>query len=423
MDKLDVLVVGGGGREYAICKKLNESPRLNKLYCLPGNGGIAAFAECAPIKTTDIKGIVAFALEKNVNFAVVASDDPLALGCVDALEAAGVRAFGPVKDAAVIESSKVFSKGLMRKYNIPTARWEAFSDMKSALEYLDKQSLPIVIKCDGLALGKGVVIADTRAKAEETLDEMLNGSRHGEAGRRVVIEEFMEGREVTVLTFCDGETLITMPPSRDHKRAFDGDTGDNTGGMGVICPVSDYTPEHMERAMNEIFLPTIKAMAAEGRTFKGVLYFGLMLTANGPKVVEYNARFGDPEAQAVLALLESDLLEIFIAVRDGKLKEITPCWKDSASAVIVLASGGYPGASEQGFPIRGLDDLPDGVHICHAGTALRGGTYVTSGGRVLNLCAVSGNLESALELAYSSVNRVSFEGMRYRTDIGGFVPH
>ncbi len=412
-----VLVVGGGGREHAICVKLSQSPNVSELLCAPGNGGIASVAECVPVIATDIQGIVALSREKAVDFVVVAPDDPLAMGCVDALEKAGVPAFGPTASAARIEASKTFSKSLMREYNIPTARWASFDDVVEAVRYLDGQSLPIVIKCDGLALGKGVIIAQTRAEAESAVCDMLEGERFSEAGRRVVIEEFMEGREVTVLAFCDGETVVPMPASRDHKRAFDGDRGPNTGGMGAVCPVPDYTPELAARCMDEIFLPTVRAMNAEGCPFKGVLYFGLMLTKDGPKVVEYNARFGDPETQAVLSLLDTDLMEILLAVREGRLKDITITWKPGAAAVVVLASGGYPGDYGKGYAISGLDSASD-CEVYHAGTARTGEGYVTAGGRVLGVTAVGGTLTDALENAYRGAAKISFSGAHYRKDIG-----
>ena len=420
---MTVLLIGGGGREHAIAWKLSQSPRVTKLFCAPGNGGIAQVAECVPIQATDIEKIVTFAKKNAVDFVVVAPDDPLAMGLVDACTAAGLRAFGPTQAAARIESSKIFSKNLMRKYGIPTAAYETFDDCQNAVTYARKMGAtpyrPLVIKADGLALGKGVVLAGSVAEAEDTLREMMEGDRFRESGRRVVIEEFLRGREVTVLCFTDGKTVLPMPSSRDHKRAFDGDAGPNTGGMGVIAPVADYTPKLARQCMDEIFLPTIRAMEAEGNPFSGVIYFGLMLTDGGPKVIEYNARFGDPEAQAVLMLLESDLFEVLEATAAGRLDGVTPVWSDSHCACVVMASGGYPAVYKTGFPITGLDALPDGIRVFHAGTARSGGGgYITSGGRVLSVCATAASLDTALDKAYSGVGGISFEGEHHRTDIG-----
>lgn len=414
---MKVLVVGGGGREHAICAKLAGSPKVKKLFCAPGNGGIASVAECVPIKATDIQNVVNFAKNNSVDFVVVAPEDPLAMGCVDALEAAGIRAFGPTAAAARIEASKTFSKSMMSKYGIPTARWASFSELGDALAYLETQPEQVVIKCDGLALGKGVIIARSRAEAESAVRDMLEGGRFSDAGRQVVIEEYMDGREVTVLAFCDGDTVVPMPASRDHKRAFDGNDGPNTGGMGAICPVPDYTPELSARCMEEIFLPTVRAMKLEGCPFKGVLYFGLMLTAEGPKVVEYNARFGDPEAQAVLSLLETDLLEIFLAVREGRLGGLPIKWKPGSAAVVVMASGGYPGDYEKGYAIGGLDHVLE-CAVYHAGTVKAGEGYVTSGGRVLGVTAAGDTLGEALGKAYNGIEKISFSGAHYRRDIG-----
>ncbi len=415
---MTVLVVGSGGREHVICAKLARSPLVTKLFCAPGNGGIAKLAQCVPVKATDVDGMVEFARQNSIDFVVVAPDDPLALGMVDALQAAGIRAFGPTKQAARIESSKIFSKSLMKKYAIPTARWEAFTQLEPALDYVRRQGAPIVVKADGLALGKGVVVAQTVGEALDAVRDMMEGGKFFEAGRRVVIEEYLSGPEVTVLAFCDGKTLLPMPASRDHKRALDADMGPNTGGMGAICPVSDYGEALSARCMETIFRPTVDALQAEGCPFQGILYFGLMLTPDGPSVIEYNARFGDPEAQVVLTLLESDLMEIFLAVEAGSLDSVDVRWSSRHAACVVMASGGYPGAYETGKPISGLDALPGGVCAYHAGTALQDGRTVTAGGRVLGLTAAADSLSGALKLAYLGVDAVSFEGAHFRTDIG-----
>ncbi|MDR2357676.1 MAG: phosphoribosylamine--glycine ligase [Oscillospiraceae bacterium] len=414
---MKVLVVGGGGREHAICAALNRSPRVDKLYCAPGNGGIAEVAECVGISATDIEALEMFARSR-ADYVVVAPDDPLALGLVDALEAAGVRAFGPRKDAALIESSKVFSKDLMKKYGIPTARYAAFTDADDAIRYIREQGAPIVVKADGLALGKGVVVADSVSAAEDAVRSMMLENKFGKSGARVVVEEYMTGPEATVLAFTDGKALVPMISSQDHKRAYDGDEGPNTGGMGAICPSPNYTPELARICMDTIFKPTIDALRAEGRPFKGVLYFGLMLTPSGPRVVEYNARFGDPEAQAVLEMLDGDLLDIMEAVTDGRLAEADVKWKRGASCCVVMASGGYPGQYEKGKVIRGMDELPPGVTVYHAGTMRENGKYVTRGGRVLGVTARGDTLADAVEKAYSGVGLISWDGAHYRTDIG-----
>lgn len=418
---MNVLVVGSGGREHALIWKLSQSRKIHKLYCAPGNGGISRLAQCVPVKATDIDDMVDFAKKNDIDFVVVAPDDPLALGMVDALEKSGIPAFGPYKNAAEIESSKVFSKGLMKKYGIPTAGYAVFDDAASAIAYIRKQGAPIVIKADGLALGKGVIIAQTVSQAEQAVMDMLEQNRFGAAGARVVIEEYMTGPEVTVLAFTDGETLVPMPASQDHKRAFDGDEGLNTGGMGAICPPVCYTPEVAAQCMNEIFLPTMRAMNAEGRPFKGVLYFGLMLTPKGPRVIEYNARFGDPEAQAVLFLLETDLLDILRAVSAGQLKDVPVHWRTGASCCVVLASGGYPGSYQTGYPIEGLAQAAamENVYVFHAGTRAQEETVVTSGGRVLGVTACAQTLRDAVALSYQAARCIRFENMHMRTDIGG----
>ena len=419
---MKVLVVGGGGREHAIVRTLAKSPKIDALYCAPGNGGIAAQAQCVPIQATDVEAMVAWAKEHAMDFVVVAPDDPLALGMVDALEAAGIPAFGPRANAAIIEASKVFSKALMEKYHIPTARYRSFTDLDEALSYIRQEGAPIVVKADGLALGKGVVVAQTVAEAEEAARSMMADGKFGAAGAKVVIEECMTGPEVTVLCFVDGEHLSPMPPSRDHKRAFDGDKGPNTGGMGAISPAPGYTPEIADRCMKEIFLPTVAALKAEGRPFHGVLYFGLMLTPDGPKVVEYNARFGDPECQAVLSLLETDLMDIFQACREGTLDRLDIRWKDAAACCLVLASGGYPTSYQKGYPITGLDEAEQTAVVFHAGTKRdEDGTIRTSGGRVLGVTAIGDDLDAAIDGAYAAAKHISFQDMHFRTDIGRTV--
>ena len=417
---MKVLVIGGGGREHAVCKKLAESRLVTELLCAPGNAGIAQVATCVPeVKATDVDGIVALAKAQKVDFVCVTPDDPLALGCVDALEAAGIPAFGPSAYAAQMESSKVFSKNLMRKYNIPTARSETFTDMDAALAYIDEQGAPIVVKADGLALGKGVIVASTVEEAKQAVVDMMQGGKFGRSGARVLIEECMFGREVTVLCFTDGKTIVPMVASQDHKRVFDNDQGPNTGGMGAFAPSPLYTADIAERTMNEILLPTVRAMNAEGFTFRGVLYVGLMLTQEGPKVVEYNARFGDPETQAVLPLLDGDLMEIMMAVRERKLDTLSIRWKPQAAACVVLASGGYPGKYESGKVITGLTEAEAaGATVYHAGTKLADGAFVTAGGRVLGVTALGGTLREAVDSAYAAARRVHFEGAHMRSDIG-----
>jgi phosphoribosylamine--glycine ligase len=415
---MKVLVVGGGGREHALVRKLAESPKVEKLWCAPGNGGIAALAECVAIKATDVEGMVAFAQAQGVDYVVVAPDDPLALGMVDALEQAGIPAFGPKKNAAILEASKAFSKDLMKKYHIPTAKYEIFTDMDKALDYVRANGAPIVVKADGLALGKGVVVAQTVEEAEKAVRSMIADKAFGEAGARVVIEECMSGPEVSVLCFTDGEHLAPMVSSQDHKRAYDGDQGPNTGGMGAFAPSGKYTPEIALLCMDTIFRPTVAAMAQEGRPFQGCLYFGLMLTDDGPKVVEYNSRFGDPETQPVLSLLETDLLDIMLACTNGTLDQLDIRWRDGAACCIVLASGGYPLSYEKGFEIHGLDTVPEDVFVYHAGTTLDGGKYLTNGGRVLGVTATAEDLDGAIEKAYAAVKNISFQNVHYRTDIG-----
>ncbi|MDR0897734.1 MAG: phosphoribosylamine--glycine ligase [Oscillospiraceae bacterium] len=414
---MKILMVGGGGREHVLIRKIRENPRVETVYALPGNGGIAGEAICVPIAATDIEKIVAFAVEQAIDFAVVAPDDPLVLGAADALRAAGIKTFGPSRAAAAIEGSKAFAKGLMRKYSIPTAEWAVFEDQASALAYAHKQQLPLVIKADGLALGKGVVIAEDWETVEQTIGEMLSGRAFGESGRRIVIEECLTGPEVTVLAFTDGKTLIPMVSSMDHKRALDGDKGLNTGGMGVIAPNPFYTDEIAARCYDEIFLPTMNAMNAEGRPFKGCLYFGLMLTPNGAKVIEYNCRFGDPEAQTVLSLLQSDLLTIFEAVEAEALTADMVRFAPGAACCVMVVSGGYPGNYQKGLPVA-LAGCPEGVSFFHSGTGIQGDQLVTSGGRVLGVVAVGDELQEAIKLAYQTAPGVRFDGAFYRQDIG-----
>ena len=414
---MNLLVVGGGGREHAIIQSLKKNPSITKIYALPGNGGIAADAECVSITATDIGGIVNFAKTHDIGFAVVAPDDPLVLGCADELEKLGIPVFGPRKNAAIIEGSKVFSKRLMQKYNIPTAAYAVFTDLKEALAYIEDAPIPTVIKADGLALGKGVIIAQTRQEAKNALRSMLEDKIFGESGSRVIIEEFLTGPEVSVLSFTDGETVVPMISSMDHKRAKDGDQGLNTGGMGTIAPNPYYTAEVARECMETIFLPTIRAMKAEGRPFRGCLYFGLMLTPDGPKVIEYNCRFGDPETQVVLPLLETDLLTIMQAVAAGKLSQVEVKWKDASAACVVMASDGYPTHYEKGFPIT-LPDLGADEHIFIAGAKLQEGTLVTSGGRVLGAVSVKSSLKEAVDGAYALAERIRFGNAYYRHDIG-----
>jgi len=411
-----VMVIGGGGREHALIKAIKKNPRVEKIYCLPGNGGIAADAECVNIGPKDIPAQVEFAKANGIDYAVVAPDDPLALGAVDELTAAGVPCFGPDKNAAVIESSKAFAKDLMKKYGIPTASYELFTDLKAAEEYLDTCPIPVVVKADGLALGKGVIIAMTRDEAKEAARSMLEDKVFGESGSRVVIEEFLTGPEVSVLSFTDGETIVPMISSMDHKRIGEGDTGLNTGGMGTIAPNPFYTDEVAKRCMDEIFLPTVKAMKAEGRPFKGCLYFGLMITENGPKVIEYNCRFGDPETQVVLPLLKSDLLTIMQAVTEGRLSEVSVEFSKDAACCVVLASEGYPGKYEKDIPIGFTEEALSHTYV--AGAKLKEGKLVTSGGRVLGVTATAKTLHEAVKEAYRIAEGARFEKAYCRRDIG-----
>ena len=413
---MKLLVIGGGGREHAIIKKLKENRDVETIYALPGNGGIAADAVCVDIAATDIEGAVRFAAEQKIDFAVVTPDDPLVLGMVDALEAAGIPCFGPEKKAAIIEGSKVFAKDLMKKYGIPTARYEVFTDRDAALSYLETAKLPVVIKADGLALGKGVIIAQTRDEARSAIATIMVDKKFGHSGDQVVIEEFLTGPEVSVLSFTDGETVVPMVSSMDHKRAHDGDEGLNTGGMGTVAPNPYYTADVAARCMEEIFLPTIRAMKAEGRTFRGCLYFGLMLTPDGPKVIEYNCRFGDPETQVVLPLMESDLLTVMGACRDGKLRETPVKFSGGAACCVVMASEGYPASYEKGYEITVDPDVTAQVYV--AGAKLSDGRLLTSGGRVLGVVATAPDLKSAVAEAYEQVEKIHFGNAYYRKDIG-----
>lgn len=418
---MKILMVGGGGREHALIRKLLESEKVEKVYCAPGNGGISCDAECFSVGATDIDGMVSLAKELKVDCVFVAPDDPLAAGMVDAMEKEGIRAFGPRANAAIIESSKVFSKNLMKKYSIPTAGYEVFENSKDALSYIKEQNkYPVVVKADGLALGKGVIIAQNEAEAEDAVHTIMDDKKFGASGNKVVIEEFITGPEVSVLAFTDGKCVKPMVSSMDHKRAYDGDKGPNTGGMGTISPNPYYTPGIADRCMKEIFLPTIEAMNKEGRTFKGCLYFGLMLTADGPKVIEYNARFGDPETQVVLPRLKTPLCDIVDAVIDENLSDLDIQWSDEACACVVMASGGYPGSYPKGIEIKGLDSdgQVEGACVFHAGTALENGVFKTAGGRVLGVTALGSDLKEALKKAYAAVEKITFEGAHYRTDIG-----
>ena len=413
---MNIMVVGGGGREHAIIKKLKENKDVTKIYALPGNGGIAADAECVNIGAKDIEGICDFAANNSIDYAVVAPDDPLVLGAVDALEEIGIPCFGPRANAAIIEGSKVFSKELMKKYNIPTAAYEVFSDMDKALKYLETAPIPTVIKADGLALGKGVIIAETRDEAVSAVKSMMQDKVFGKSGDNIVIEEFLTGPEVSVLSFTDGKTVVPMVSSMDHKRAGDGDTGLNTGGMGTVAPNPYYTKDIEKECMEKIFLPTVDAMNKEGRMFKGCLYFGLMLTENGPKVIEYNCRFGDPETQVVLPLLESDLLTVMRAVTNGELDKAEVKFADKNACCVIMASDGYPVKYEKGFEITVPQEVTDSVYV--AGAEIKGGRLLTNGGRVLGVTAVGDTLGDAIRSAYAKAEKISFDNSYYRRDIG-----
>ena len=413
---MKVMVIGGGGREHAIIKKLKENKSITEIFALPGNGGIAADALCVDIGAKDIEKQVEFAAANKIDYAVVAPDDPLVLGAVDELQKAGIPCFGPEKKAAVIEGSKVFSKHLMKKYSIPTAEYEVFENTRDALDYLDRAAMPAVIKADGLALGKGVIIAQTKEEAKAAVTSMMEDKIFGESGSRVVIEEYLTGPEVSVLTFTDGKTIVPMVSSMDHKRALDGDKGLNTGGMGTVAPNPYYTEEIAKECMEKIFLPTVQAMNAEGRTFKGCLYFGLMLTEDGPKVIEYNCRFGDPETQVVLPLLESDLFTVMQAVTNGMLDKTDVKFKNGCAACVIMASDGYPQKYQSGFELHIDESVKDSVFI--AGAKRENGVLKTAGGRVLGVTATADTLKKALDSAYEKVNHVHFENAFWRKDIG-----
>lgn len=417
---MNILVVGSGGREHAIVWTIAQSMKANKIYCAPGNGGIADIAECLPINATDIEGMVQAAKDYKIDLVVVAPDDPLAKGMVDAMTKAGIRAFGPTAEAARIEASKAFSKEFMEKYGIPTANYALFSESDEALEYLKKQKYPLVVKADGLALGKGVIICKNQKEAEDAVNSIMIENNFGEAGKQVVIEEFLTGTEVSILSFTDGKTLSIMPASQDHKRAMDDDKGLNTGGMGTFSPSRVYTPELAQICMEKIYLPTINALNREGITFKGILYFGLILTDEGPKVLEYNARFGDPETQVVLPTLETDLVDIFEAVIDGTLDKINIEWSDAACVCVIMASGGYPENYKKGYEIKGIEqaELDSNIIVFHSGTKKENGKYYTNGGRVLGVTAIDKDLKHARERAYKAVEKIQFQDAHYRKDIG-----
>lgn len=415
---MSVLVIGGGGREHAICWSLSKSPKVDKIYCLPGNAGIAEIAECHNIGVMEFDKILDFvASHSDIDLTVVAPDDPLALGLVDLLQSKGYRAFGPNKAAAIIEASKAFSKYLMKKYNIPTAEYEEFDDYNKAYDYLKNATFPLVIKADGLALGKGVVICEDLSQGLDALKDMMIDKKFSDAGNKIIVEEFMVGREVSILCFTDGKTIVPMVSSQDHKRAYDNDQGLNTGGMGTFSPSKIYTPQIEKEVMDTIILPTIEAMNAENRCFKGVLYFGLMLTGDGVKVLEYNARFGDPETQVILPRLESDLYDIFNSVVDGTLNKQEIKWKEDNCVCVIMASGGYPQSYQKGKQIT-IDNLDKDIILFHAGTKLDNGKLVTNGGRVLCVTACGEDIDKAREKAYKNIKKISFAGGFYRTDIG-----
>ncbi|MCQ2512553.1 MAG: phosphoribosylamine--glycine ligase [Lachnospiraceae bacterium] len=413
---MKVMVVGGGGREHAIIKKVKENKNVSEIFALPGNGGIAKDATCVDIEAKDIAAIAKFAEENKIDYAIVAPDDPLVLGCVDVLEKKGIPCFGPKANAAIIEGSKVFSKNLMKKYNIPTAEYETFDNMEEALKYLETAPIPTVVKADGLALGKGVVIAETRENAKEAVISMMQDKKFGASGEQIVIEEFLTGPEVSVLSFTDGKVVVPMVSSMDHKRAGDNDTGLNTGGMGTIAPNPYYTETIAAECMEKIFIPTMNAMNSEGRTFKGCLYFGLMLTPNGPKVIEYNCRFGDPETQVVLPLLESDLLEVMMATTNETLADTEVKFSDGSACCVIMASEGYPVSYEKGFEMDIPKEVWDKVYV--AGAKLKDGKLLTNGGRVLGVTEISDNLEDAIKKSYESVAKIHFDNQYFRTDIG-----
>lgn len=417
---MNILIVGSGGREHAIIWKLKQSNKSNKIFCAPGNAGISKMAECVDIKATDIEKLADFAVKENIDITVVGMDDPLVMGIVDEFEKRGLKIFGPDKKAAIIEGSKAFSKELMKKYNIPTAEYETFDNYEKALDYIKNQKFPIVVKADGLALGKGVLICNNLEEAESALKEIMINKKFGDSGNKVVIEEFLTGHEVSILSFCDGKTIIPMVSSQDHKRALDGDKGLNTGGMGTFSPSRIYTDEISKKCMETIFKPTVDALNKENRTFKGIIFFGLMITKDGPKVIEYNARFGDPETQVVLPRLKTDLLDIFVSCIEGNLDKIKVEWFDNAAACVVIASGGYPEKYEKGYKIDGLEtaEKEKDLYVFHAGTSFDKDEILTNGGRVLGVTGVGKNLDDAIKKAYSGVKLISFKNCYYRKDIG-----
>lgn len=416
---VNVLVIGSGGREHALVWKLSQSPLVHKIYCAPGNGGIAGLATCVPIPQNDLEGLKDFALREKIDVTVVGPEEPLLLGIVDLFQKAGLKIYGPEREAALIEGSKSFAKDLMKRYGIPTAKYEEFSDFEGAWQYVEQQGVPIVIKADGLAAGKGVVVARTMEEARLALEEMLLKGSFGSAGEKVVIEEFLEGEELTLLSFVDGETVLPMEAAQDHKAAFDGDQGPNTGGMGCYSPVPQIRNEEIQRAVKEIIQPIANALVRERKPFRGVLYTGLMMTTSGPKVIEFNARFGDPEAQVILPRLKTDLMEIILATLEGRLHTIRLEWSPSACLTVIMASPGYPGKYPKGLPITGLDHVDTGIHVFHAGTSLEAdGVYRTTGGRVLAVTATGSSISSAKERAYEGIRNIHFEGAHFRKDIG-----
>lgn len=416
---MKVLVIGSGGREHALVWKISQSPKVDKIYCAPGNAGIAQQAECVAIKADNLDGLLAFAQQNQIDLTVVGPEVPLTMGIVDKFQEQGLKIFGPSGKAAEIEGSKTFAKDLMAKYNIPTAKYGAFTDAAEAKAFLDTVGLPCVVKADGLAAGKGVLICETKAEAEEAIADILVDNKFGSAGSRVVVEEFLTGQEVSMLAFTDGKTVVPMVSSQDHKRIWDGDKGLNTGGMGAYSPAPVYTADIHEIVVPQVLEATVKAMEAEGRSFSGILYAGLMLTADGPKVLEFNARFGDPETQAVLPRLKSDLVDIFLAIIDGRLNEMDIQWHEEAAVCVVMASGGYPETSEKGQVITGLAEAAaTGAIVFHAGTKETDGNIVTNGGRVLGISALGNNIAQAIANAYRGVEQIKFENMQYRTDIG-----
>lgn len=415
---MKILVVGGGGREHALVWKIAQSPKVSEIFCAPGNAGIAGLARCVNIGVNDIPALLQFAKEQGIHLTVVGPEAPLVAGIVDAFQASGLRIFGPRREAARIEGSKLFAKKLMEKYNIPTARFQSFTDPQEAKRYVKTIGAPCVVKADGLAAGKGVIVARDEQAALHAVSEIMEDKAFGPAGEKLVIEEFLEGEEVSILVFCQGDTIVPMVSAQDHKRVFDGDRGPNTGGMGAYSPAPVYTEDVHRQVMEQILCPTVTAMAREGCSYQGVLYAGLMVTPQGPKVLEFNARFGDPETQPVLMKLETDLVEVMEGVIEGRLDQVDISWSSHAAVCVVLASGGYPGKYETGKPIYGLDAIPDHTYVFHAGTAIQDGRIVTNGGRVLGVTARGGTIQEAIDNAYQSVEKIYFEGMHFRKDIG-----